>query len=705
MKLKVTVPDTKKTFQGIKRFFKNGNAFTLACAILVLIICFAHSLEAQIDCDFYPTNGTFQNFNPIRRLLDGQTPFLDFSVYLGVGHLYLGGFLTALFGGTYAASLSAFSFLTLLSFALISTVAGYAILGSLKRSLPVTLLLLIALLTSSLVFQDGIFKTFGDALNASLSPGNSARFIRGSILPICLIIIICLTSLVKKARFFRDADKDFRSIALTFVCSIAGAICFIFSNDYGLCSWLCICIMIFIIAIAKKEGLLKSFGLGALYIAVSGLLIIIIVTLITCGNPISWFDLTFGTGGYQSWYFNVNPQNYYLNNLDYSFLSLLQFFVFILYLIQLVKRNASNYACVRFGIPALMNMIAFCATNEYKLLTGNDLHEIAFSALFATLIFELIRAILNAWNKNTVKRFSKLCAAFVFCAGIAWSVSAFTQFIPQLASAASSETYMEELGGDLPGKSEDIKAAEEFIGDADVFSTYSSGLEGVTGQFQPSKFDYIIHALGDDARQDYLQTFDDGNFKYATTVRESAVDFEHWIRDANWFFYRELYKNYHPVFANSYELFWEKNADGESHEVPVDKIDFDVEEQEDGSIVLKVNCDKKISGTADVNINYSIEKTGDFFERLLIWQECLLVDNTSPKKPWYTSRNSFRLPSQGNTFIPIHVVKGYGEVTLSSLPEGNTELILENAELESFFTVNYDFAEIVNSETSTTNDN
>lgn len=698
MKLKVMVPNTKKTLQGIKRFFKNGNAFTLACALLVLFICFAHSLEAQIDCDFYPTNGTFQNYNPIRRLLDGQTPFLDFSVYLGLGHLYLGGFLTALFGGTFASSLSAFSFLNLLSFALISTIAGYAILGSLKKSLPVTLLLLIAVLTSTFIFQDGIFRTLGDPLNASLNPGNSARYIRGSILPICLIIIVCLTSLVKKSHFFRDADMDFRNIAITFVCSIAGAICFIFSNDYGLSSWLCVGIMIFIIALAKREGLLRAFGLGALYVAVSGLLVIIIVTLITSGNPLSWFDLTFGTGGYQSWYFNTDTQNYYLNNLDYSFMSLFQLFILVFYLSRLVKHHASHSACVRYGIPALMNMIAFCASNEYKLLTGNELHEIAFSVLSVTLAFELIRVILNAWNKKSVRHFTKLFAIFTFCAGIAWTISAFTEYVPQLEEARASESYVSELGGSLPEKSEGIQDAKDFIDDASLFSTYSSGLEVATGQFQPSKFDYIIHALGDEARQDYMESFRSGDFKYATTVRESAVDFENWIRDANWFFYRELYKNYHPVFANSYELFWEKNAKGESHEAPIDKIDLVVEQQDDGSTILKVNCDKKISGTADVNINYFIEKTGNFFENLLMWQECLLVDNTSPKKHWKTGKNAFRLPARNNTFIPIHVVKGYGEVTLTSMPEGNTELILESAALEAFYTVNYDFSEIVDSE-------
>lgn len=690
------MPKPKHRSKDIRLFFKNDKTFTLSCAALILLMCFVHSLKAQIDCDFFPTNGTFQNFNPVRRLLDGQTPFLDFSVYLGLGHLYLGGLLTAIFGGTYASSLSAFSFLTLFSLALLSTIVGYAILGSLKKALPITILLLAALLTSTYLFPEGIFDDFNHALAASLGPGNSARFIRGAIVPICILLIIGITRLVEKTRFYREANENLRIIAMVSICSVAGAFCFIFSNDYGLSSWLCIGIMVFVVSLARRTGILKSIGFGALYIALSGLLVIILVTLITKGNPLSWFSLTFGTGGYQSWYFNLDTNNYYLYNLDFSFLSLLQFIICILYISRLAKCRASNSACTRFGIPALANMIAFCASNEYLLLTGNVLHEIAYSTLFLTLLFELVRSIWIAWNKKTIEHFSKLCGIFIVCVGIAWTVSAFTEYVPRLIESPSSETYIEELGGDLPEKSEELESAIEFIGDEKIFATYSSGLETITGQFQPTKFDYIIHALGDNAREEYLNSFKQGDFKYAATIREKYVDWENWIRDANWFFYRQLYKDYHPVFANSYELFWEKNASDEKHEISPSEVDLDIE-RKDGSIVLKVNCNKKISGTADVNINYSIEKTGNFFERLMIWQECLLVENTSPKKHWETDKNSFRLPSSGDAFIPIHVVKGYGEATLTSMPEGNTELILENAELITLFTVNYDFAEIVDS--------
>ena len=46
--------------------------------MMILTICVLRSVV--YDADFIPTNGTFQNYNPVRRLLDGQTPYVDFSL-------------------------------------------------------------------------------------------------------------------------------------------------------------------------------------------------------------------------------------------------------------------------------------------------------------------------------------------------------------------------------------------------------------------------------------------------------------------------------------------------------------------------------------------------------------------------------------------------------------------------------------------------
>jgi hypothetical protein len=61
---------------------------------------------------------------------------------------------------------------------------------------------------------------------------------------------------------------------------------------------------------------------------------------------------------------------------------------------------------LRFGIPALMNMTGFCASNEYKLLSGDTAREVALVILFATIIAELLLFITTfhkeIWLKKSI---------------------------------------------------------------------------------------------------------------------------------------------------------------------------------------------------------------------------------------------------------------------------------------------------------------
>ena len=81
-----------------KKTLINTFAFE-AYTIFILCIIIISALNTSNTIDFYPINGTFQNYNPIRRLLSGQVPFMDFYDYLGLGHLYIGALLTCIFGG------------------------------------------------------------------------------------------------------------------------------------------------------------------------------------------------------------------------------------------------------------------------------------------------------------------------------------------------------------------------------------------------------------------------------------------------------------------------------------------------------------------------------------------------------------------------------------------------------------------------------
>lgn len=112
----------------------------------MVMICVMHAVSAAHYANFYPINGTFQNYNPVRRFLQGQVPYRDFQDYLGLGHLYAGTIITALFGGTYRNSLAAFSFLTFWTIAFLSFMIGSTILRKKEIAAVATNLILMLLI-------------------------------------------------------------------------------------------------------------------------------------------------------------------------------------------------------------------------------------------------------------------------------------------------------------------------------------------------------------------------------------------------------------------------------------------------------------------------------------------------------------------------------------------------------------------------------
>ena len=60
----------------VKRVFKdNERCIFVLQSILTLLMLILHSISSSQYIDFIPINGTFQNFNPIRRLISaGEVP-------------------------------------------------------------------------------------------------------------------------------------------------------------------------------------------------------------------------------------------------------------------------------------------------------------------------------------------------------------------------------------------------------------------------------------------------------------------------------------------------------------------------------------------------------------------------------------------------------------------------------------------------------
>jgi len=91
------------------------------------------------------------------------------------------------------------------------------------------------------------------------------------------------------------------------------------------------------------------------------------------------------------------------------------------------------------------------------------------------------------------------------------------------------------------------------------WSTYAGWLEARNGMFHPD-FDYIIHALGPDNRQSYVERFEATQPTLVQTVRPTYTQYEAWLENYEWAFYDELLDWYAVSSTTPWSFIWERRA-------------------------------------------------------------------------------------------------------------------------------------------------
>lgn len=679
------IGEGKRRLDNAKK--SGGGQWLFRANVLILVVMgILHSLEAGHYANFIPINGTFQDYNPIRRFLAGQIPYQDFQDYLGLGHLYLGVIFTGILGGKYRASLVAFRLIAFLSTALIFYVLLKIILKRNGLALSITNLILGVLLIQPTFYESIVGdQQVKNALDYAMSTGNSARMLRGAILPISMVLIVRFSPQILK--WIRQGA--FKIKAINLVCILSGGlagVCFPWSNDYGICSWLCILLFTFFVLFARTGKFSKAFRGFFLAVIASLASIFVVVEIVTVGNFENWFMATFGTGGYQSWYY-IGSKSYYITDVDFSYLMLVQAFIGVFYLVKVWKAHGRCEEVMRYGLPAYANLTCFCAVNEYKLLSGGSSREVALVVLFATLVAEIVNYIEKSLL-NEKKDFAMGMTAACICA--AWCIATGQEEFNFQILEDKQGVYIEELGGNVTALEEDLLNTKEFLGDKKTFATYASAQELISGNFQPSGTDYIIHVLGDKQREEYLDVFENAEFDYAVTINETYSVWEYWLQRANWFFYESLFRDWHPVYANSYEVYWERNSTEDEAVVYEDHINVRVEPTESRALKVIVETDKSVSGMANVLIDYETNKDHGKMSLLLL-NSMVREENSGEKLCEFEGYEGTNIRSSGKEYIPISVIDGYGEVTLTSEPEKSTFLTIHDVRCEQIFGVQYQY--------------
>lgn len=650
-----------------------------AALLLVLVgLAAVHGLAANYDISYEIMNGDFQNYNPVRRLLAGQRPYEDFAVYLGAGELYSVGALLLVLGNSFGRSILVTNFCTWFFFELLILAACLVVLGKARPAGALTAVLsgyfLLVVQGKPLPFAGSL----APLLEYAARNGTSARMIRAAALPLAVLLLAVLL------RWWQRRQQQGKSMPhpAVLVPLVSGALV-VWSNDMGAALYLAI-------SLAYGMFLLRVYGtrLRAVvpavlrYIGVSVASLGISILLISRGHPLAWLRQTRGVGSYQAWYYGTSPDGK-------------------LYALSDLRPDWSVWVCLILAIAFAVGIwrcrsdrSAALAGGGFALCFGMVLWNVLYCVLSAAeegpeggpraLLAALVPALAVRGAGELVKRLPLLTdrvkavaarwvpsAALAVAAGMLVAVA-----VPQVQQRLGGHeglTYVPTLGGWIGDQAEKLATEEAMLAGRSVWSSYASALEAMTGQFQPSGTDYIIHVMGDAQRSRYLQQFQTGTFDWVETPSPKVAPPERWSRNANWWFYRELYRSWEPVnttFAcGGMHLFWQRTgADNDLHQ----PVTVNAEPQADGTVLLTATAqDPTFCGVADVHLTYEMDG-GNLFARRFLHATMLTENELCAARDRATGAGDFFLPTdRGEYDIPMTIADGVGQVLLTPCPNGD----------------------------------
>jgi len=656
-----------------------NTVFIVASIILLIIFCYNNAVLKSVTADFFPINGDFQNFNPWRRLLDGQIPYKDFSVYLGSGHLLLGAFATFIFGGSFTDSIFAANFVSCLCGVAVVVLTAYLITRSYRLSLFIGV---ITTICYNIFKLKGVFYFLMDfdRLTMVYTLGHSGRMIRTFGIILFLILAFLTVFLLKKI----VKPNKIYLIAFLIIAALAG-MTISYSNDGGFAAYISASIFCLIYLVKKyKKDIISILKYVGIWIAVS-LSAWFVISFIIGGGSLAYFEEIFGTAGYQYWYYGRDPKPgpFFVQDLFKISTIGAGALIFVVYqIIRFFNDKNDKPDLFRIAISYIV-LAAFFHVEIYTIGAGGVNDD------FIAIVIEIvIISYLSVLCRYAVRIPAKITDWLLNGVGLVFVAVVFIMY----ASTASAENkkqnrqyftnphvkeFVKELGGSLTQfNKNELYALSNEIGDESFFSTYATAFEVIKGKYQPTGYDYIIHVMGARQRADYKDNFLSNEYNHVLNPTFSVSPWMGWLRQANWYFFRELYSKYDLKTEISYLEHWVKSEDAN---LLSSNTNIAVYNTDSGGIKIICTAEKPITAIADVFLSYNISSNGKksgMFRKILFVQNPTFF-NLVPLL--YTNYNL--LDSAENLAIPITIVDGYGEIVLTPYPLGFTQLNLTNVKV------------------------
>lgn len=547
--------------QKIVNFIKNPKYLIAALCVLGAISLFISLIDITLAAlrygtamSTYPTNGTFQLYNPLLRIADGQIAGHDFPFFHGVGVPYLHFPTFWLLGqNVFAAETSKF-FVNFFVFMIVAWVFFYAFFRDHKK----------AIIGAAVVCAVAPYVAVD-----TYYPGNAVLGIRTAF-PM-LVAAAVLWQTTHKLQITKQLALAYNDIAALILLGLA----FQFGTEQGLAAIASyFLIKLFFVYKAKQKKLaLIHFSV---LLVLGAFITLLLLAITTRGHIVDVLTYALiSIPGDQGWYFGV-PPNYYLS-------------------IEAIQAVTLGREALVLYSGIITGLVFWCIAYKKKLLTSNQLQAAIFLTAYGTIVFAVSATGYYAPTAHVIPLHRgmlliSVAIAIVFGLALmrqkrAWYIgliilaslgAMITLDIRDRTTAVSKNDVKALLNTAKQARHKDdyyvlsphwLDATNSFLPlipkDATLWSTYTSVYDSLHGSVNPSKGgeDYIIHALGDKRRNDYNQQFIRDKPDYVITMRPSFFSYEEWLWSGHWEFYKQLFTKYELIAHNRSHVLWKIKPD------------------------------------------------------------------------------------------------------------------------------------------------
>ena len=657
------------SFNFVKKYFTPVNVVVLLSLIyLILLVIFfvLNALYRGINMDSYAANGTFQLYNPLRRMAAGQVIGRDFPFFHGVGVPILHFPIFRVLGsGVFAAEVS--KWLTSpLMFIAASFLFFWAYFRCLKKSTVAT----------------AIFSILALRFIYIIWPGNSLIGFRLTFPFIVAAFILWRPKWQFNFKLFnRQLKVDFYYPFLYLLIGLSLAC----GTEQGAGVIVAYSVLIFIKYFkARKMRLFIGEMLGLMVI------IWLLFSVLTLGNAASALKYALiDIPREQGWYFGTPPNKF----LSLSTLKqLVEPRMFDLILVISLGTIAILYGW-KTKIFNKMNLSILAFLSIYSLavfaasLTGYwapDVQLIPLQKTFGLfLVIFIVKLVIDFITEKKFKeksyyRIRAIVAIIIIIFFAGYHGKALLDKInnyeirkllvnSRRAVRSGDGTY---VGPDWHNRIQTL--IKHIPKGSSLWSTYTSLYDSINGTLNPSSGgeDYIIHALGSDRREKYTKDFISKKPEYVITLKPTYFLFEEWLWSRHWDFYRELLTNYQLIADNGSHILWRRSQKNSSTQI---SQEYNLNIQNGRRILFKPsNAALNRMRIYEITVNYRVTDELPFVSRI---NRYLLEFSNKTSQEYPVS-----LPKYKTSWtFPIVLPPGVDSTTIEAnllglLPNGKFEL-------------------------------